>query len=150
MSDVFLKNFMNAAKQITRAERCLVVDTALRSIAMDNVDRAMVEATAFGEFALNCLRRAIATNEVIITNNVITDPSEAPTTNTNFANLRVIVAVPLKGHGALYLDQHIRNGVIPRQTVERLMQLAQYVLEHKFYDRSASELVQLYQELEQR
>lgn len=150
MSDVFLKNFMNAAKQITHAERCMVVNTELQPVATENVDLAMIETTAFGEFALECLRKSMSTNEVVITNNVITDPSDAPTTNTNFANLRVIVAVPLKGSGALYLDQHIRNGVIARQTVERLMQLAQYLVSSAYYDKSTSEMVQFYQQLEPR
>ena len=147
MSDVFLLNFMEAAKKITRAERCMVVNTELKLLEAVNVDRAMVESTAFGEFALECLRKALQKNEVIITNNVITDPSDAPTTNTNFSNLRVIVALPLAGHGALYLDQHIRNGIIPRQMIERLMQLAQYVLENNLEDSSDSELHDLFQNL---
>jgi hypothetical protein len=147
MSDVFLRNFMEAAKKITHAERCMVVNTDLELLEMINVDRAMVESTAFGEFALECLREAIKSDEVVITNNVITDPSDAPTTNTNFANLRVVVALPLVGHGAVYLDQHIRNGIIPRQMIERLMRLATHVRENNLEDSSSAELVQLFQTL---
>ena len=138
---------MEAAKKITHAERCMVVNTDLELLEMINVDRAMVESTAFGEFALECLREAIKSDEVVITNNVITDPSDAPTTNTNFANLRVVVALPLVGHGAVYLDQHIRNGIIPRQMIERLMRMANHVRENNLENSSSSELVQLFQTL---
>ena len=148
MSNTFMNNFMEAARKITHAERCMVVDTDLKLLDTINIDRAMIESTAFGEFALNCLREAIASHDVVVTNNVITDPSDAPTTNTNFANLRVVVAVPLEGYGAIYLDQHIRSGIIPKQMIERIMKLANHVLENKLESKSANELYQIYQTID--
>lgn len=147
MNETFLENFMRVAKKITHAERCLVVNADLEILSMSNVDEAEIESADFNELAMECLREALDTGEAVITNNVITDPSEAPTTNTNFANLRVVVALPLAGHGAVYLDQHIRNGIIPRQMIERLMRLAAYVLDNQQENCSETELTKLYQQI---
>ena len=147
MNKTFLTNFMEVAKKITHAERCIVVATDLELLNTINIDRAMVESTAFGEFVMECLREAIQSEDVVITNNVITDPSDAPTTNTNFANLRVVVALPLVGHGAVYLDQHIRSGIIPKQMTERLMRLATYVIDNNLEDSTVAELYKLYQDI---
>jgi len=148
MNENFLKNFMIAAKKITHAERCMVVDTDLKLRDTINIDRAMIESTAFGEFAMECLREALKSDDVVITNNIITDPSDAPTTNTNFANLRVVVAMPLKGYGALYLDQHIRSGIIPKQMVDRLMRLANHLIDGDRDDNSSDDIYDSYQDIE--
>jgi len=123
------------------------VDEDLKLLHVSQIDRAMVEATAFGEFALECLREAIKSKDVVITNNVITDPSDAPTTNTNFANLRVVVALPLVNYGAIYLDQHISKGIIPKQMVERMMQLITYVIDNNLQQSTVDELYQMYHDM---
>ena len=147
MDSTFLSNFLKVAKRITHAERCMVVDTNLKVLDSINIDQAMIETSAFGEFAMECLREALDTGDAVITNNVITDPSDAPTTNTNFSNLRVVVALPIKDQGAVYLDQHIRNGIIPKQMIERIMRLISYIQENKLEDKDESELYDLYQKV---
>lgn len=147
MSETFLENLMYAAKKITHAERCLVVNNEMQVIDAVNLTQETIESEEFGEFALGCLRDALNTGKPVITNNVITDPSEAPTTNTNFANLRVVVAVPVIGHGAIYLDQHIRNGIIPKQMIDRLMGLVTHLLETRQVSRSEAEMVAMYQQM---
>lgn len=147
MSNTFLVNLMNAAKKITHAERCLAVDTNLQVINAVNLEQSDISSQDFGSFAMDCLRDALSTGKPIITNNIITDPSEAPTTNTNFANLRVVVAVPIVGHGAIYLDQHIRNGIIPKQMIDRLMRLVDHLLATQQEHRSDAEMVVLYQQM---
>jgi hypothetical protein len=62
------------------------------------------------------------TNQPVLTNNIITDPAQAPITNTTFTDLRVIVAIPVDGVGAIYLDQHIRNGMFQRDTIDKICQ----------------------------
>ena len=111
MSDSFLSTFMQVAKEITRAERCMSVTPDLSVVEIDNLDVNVLESDEFQELATNCLSKALETNSAVLTNNIITDPSQAPVTNTNFTDLRVIVAIPIKGTGAIYLDQHIRNGM---------------------------------------
>jgi hypothetical protein len=145
MNDSFVKNFMYTAKKVTHTERCIAVDRNLEPIAMVNVDRAMLETTAFGEFAMECLREARDNNDVVITNNVITDPSEAPTTNTNFANLRVVVVMPVGNYGIIYLDQHIRKGVIPKQMIERLKRLAEHIIENNLEKGTTEEFYEMFQ-----
>lgn len=124
MSNPILEHFLLAARNITGAERGLVVDTGLHILQTVNLEPAVVASTEFIESATRVLQDAMAQGEPIVTNNVITDPAQAPTTNTNFANLRVIVAIPVEGLGAIYLEKHINKGVIDRETVQKLMRLA--------------------------
>lgn len=124
MSETMLEQFLHAARSITGAERGLVVDTDLHILHTINVEPALVSAGDFIESANRVLQEAITQHSPRITNNVITDVSQAPTTNTNFANLRVIVAIPVGEQGAVYLEKHISKGVIDRQTVDKLMRLA--------------------------
>ncbi|GAB4523248.1 MAG: hypothetical protein OHK0046_36710 [Anaerolineae bacterium] len=147
MDASFLQNFMRAAQKITHAERCLVVDVNLNIVEVVNVDESTLQSPEFIDFAMQCLREAWETGDPILTNNVVTNPSDAPTTNTNFANLRVIVAMPIAGHGVIYLDQHIRNGVMPKQMIDRLMSLAGYLMSHDMEGLSPAEMAQTYQQL---
>lgn len=143
----FLGNFMRAAQKITHAERCMVVDANLKVMETVNIDPATLEAPEFMDFAMECLREACETKEAVITNNVITDPSEAPTTNTNFANLRVVVALPIAGHGGIYMDQHIRNGIMPKEMVDRIMRLAEELMQTGQESLSPAEMTRMYQEM---
>lgn len=147
MNETFLENLMLTAKKITHAERCMAVDDDLQVISMVNIDQETIESDQFNDFASMTLRDAMNKNEAIITNNVITDVSEAPTTNTNFANLRVVVAVPVAGHGAIYLDQHIRQGVIPKPMIERLQNLVKYLMQNQLESISDSEMLKLFQQI---
>ncbi len=147
MSSTILEPFLYAARSITGAERGLVVDTNMHILQTVNLDPAIAAAADFIESATQILRDAIAQGEPIVTNNVITDPAQAPTTNTNFSDLRVVVAIPVKHEGAVYLEKHIKNGVIDRDTVDKLMRLAGEALEDSTLH-SESALVERYAMLE--
>jgi hypothetical protein len=95
---------------------------------LDNADTTFLESNDYTKFAVSNLRQALKTNEAIIGNNVVQDLSSAPITNTNFANLRMALILPVMGHGAIYLDRPIRSGVIQKVTVDRLMALIKTVL----------------------
>ncbi|GAB4319904.1 MAG: hypothetical protein Kow00117_09520 [Phototrophicales bacterium] len=147
MPESYLTQFMNVAQGVTHAERGLAVDNHANIIKANNIDPSTIDSEEFQTFAMPNLRQAMTLGEPIITNNVITDLSQAPTTNTNFTNLRIAVALPIPGHGAIYLDRRVRDGVITKQTIDKLMQLAQFVEENQFQIKNEDELFQLYQEL---
>ncbi|MCL4256295.1 MAG: hypothetical protein KJ043_21235 [Anaerolineae bacterium] len=128
MDTQLLENLMVVARDITQAERGVVVDAELNILKLDNADTAFLESNDYTKFAVSNLRQAISTNEAIIGNNVVQDLAAAPITNTNFANLRMALILPVIGHGAIYLDRPIRNGVIQKVTVDRLMALIKAVL----------------------
>ncbi len=123
MTSGLLENLMIVARDITQAERGVIVDSELNILKLENVDTAFLESNDYLKFAVVNLRQAIETNEAIIGNNVVQDMSSAPTTNTNFANLRMALILPVLGHGAIYLDRPIRSGVISKSIVDRLMTL---------------------------
>jgi hypothetical protein len=144
MSELFLENFMYAAKDITSAETSIAVDVNLQLVVVDPAqDTADIE-----ELAAQCLRDALESGQAIITNNIVTDPADAPTTNTNFSDLKVVVALPVANYGAIYLDRSIRSGIIPKQTIDRLMRLANHVTQSGQEDKNRGELVALYEEIE--
>lgn len=148
MSTSFLEIFLYAARSITQAERGMAVDKDMQVLGTVNLDRTVMESPTFSDFANTCLRQAMQEGSAVITNNTITNPSEAPTTNTNFADLRVVVALPVVDYGAIYLDQHIRDGIVDRATVEKLMRLADHVREQGGEDHTEDQLVELYKQLE--
>lgn len=120
MSDSILSVVMRVAKEITNAERGMSVTSDLTVIDIENITTDMLQDDSFQEIALRSLSQAIESNQSVLTNNIITDPAQAPVTNTNFTDLRVIVAIPVEGEGAVYLDQHIRNGMFQRDTIDKL------------------------------
>jgi len=120
MSDSILSAVMRVAKEITRAERGMSVNSELTVVDVDNLTEEIIEDHSFQDVALKSLSQAMETNQSVLTNNIITDPAQAPITNTNFTDLRVIVTIPVEGEGAIYLDQHIRNGMFQRDTIDRL------------------------------
>lgn len=128
MNTQLLENLMIVARDVTQAERGVVVDVDLNILKLDNADTTFLESNDYTKFAVSNLRQALKTNEAIIGNNVVQDLSSAPITNTNFANLRMALILPVMGHGAIYLDRPIRSGVIQKVTVDRLMALIKAVL----------------------
>lgn len=148
MSADFLITFMHVAMEITGAERSMVVDAQLRVQQVVNLDVATIEAPFFSTPAIGALHQAINTGTPVITNNTITDPSQAPVTNTNYSDLRVVVAIPVGDLGAVYLDQHIRLGIFPRDIIDRLAQLASVAIESGRMESSEDDLIQLYKTLD--
>lgn len=146
MNQEFLATFLRVAKEVTGAERGMAVNTELE-IQPDaiGVDERLINNASFIDLAQDTLRDCLQKDETIVTNNMITDPSEAPITNTNFSDLRVVVAVPVRDVGALYLDQHIRRGVIDRDKLDRLMRVANAVVSDGNLGISDDDLRTLYQ-----
>ena len=126
MSETLLENIMDAAREITGAEQSKAVDSDLKVVKSVN---EYARAPKLQAYIDSNLRRAMDKNEAIITNNVITDPAEAPSTNTSFSDLRIIVAMPVAGHGAVYLEKHIRDGMIERETIDKLMRMVADLLD---------------------
>lgn len=131
MSADLLTDFMYLVLDVTGAERGMAIDADMSVCAAANLEASEIESKKFNDLAVRTLHDAMSRNEAIITNNIITDPSEAPTTNTNFADLRVVVTIPLPNHGAVYVDQHIRNGVIARESIDRLHRLGNQLAERE-------------------
>ena len=123
MDETFLENLLGIVIDLTSTERGLAVDGDLAVQKARNMDSALLESEDFMDFTNGCLREALDSGDTVFTNNVITDLSEAPTTNTNFSNLRVIVALPIDTKGAIYIDQHIKNGVIHKEIIEKIERL---------------------------
>jgi hypothetical protein len=145
MSETFLSNFMHVALDITGAERALVVDPDLTIVDMANLDQSDVLSDNF--IGIDVIRRALQSGESIVTNNAVPDVSHAPNTNTNFSNLRLIVVIPAGGYGAVYLDQLMRRGVIPKDRVNRLMVLGEQIAESGELEISADEMGERYQQM---
>jgi hypothetical protein len=121
MSDNFLTLFMAFALQATGADRALAVDSDMNLLETVNLDDDDMQAQDFN--AMDCVERALDSGLPLITNNAVIDPDQAPVTNTQFRNLRLVVVIPVAGWGAVYIDQPISKGVIPKETVSRLMKL---------------------------
>ena len=147
MSDSILSVVMRVAKEITRAERGMSVTSDLTVVDIEDLPIEALEDEAFQDVALKSLSQAIDSNQSVLTNNIITDPAEAPVTNTNFTDLRVIVAIPVQGEGAIYLDQHIRNGMFQRDTIDRLSRMVTQIIGQDESSLSVDQLRKIYDDL---
>jgi hypothetical protein len=145
MSETFLSNFMHVALDITGAERALAVDPDLTIVDMINLEQADVLDDNF--IGIDVIQRALQSGEAIVTNNAVSDVTHAPNTNTNFSNLRLVVVIPVGGYGAIYLDQLMRKGVIPKDRVNRLMELGEQIAESGELELSADEIGERYQQM---
>lgn len=145
MSEHFLENFMRASVRITEADRGIAVDNDMRIIAA-STNEDTIEVRELEEFIQTNLQAAIKTGETIISNNVITDPQQAPTTNINFTDLRVVIAMPISDYGAIHLERKIRSGIITQTAVSNLSQLSALLISAGKTDISVEEMVRLYNE----
>ena len=148
MSADFLKNFMQVTEKITEADRFMAIDRDGNIIDTINLTADLINSPDFADVANISIGKCFETGKFLITNNIITDPSEAPKTNTQFSDLRVVVVIPVGDMGAIYLDQPIRYGVIPRETVENLVKLVDNVQSNDQYDMSTEAMESLYELLE--
>ncbi len=140
----FLTEFMNFALQVTKAERALAVDSNLKAVSSTNVDAKALATQSFNELVGYVLSQAVEKQQPVITNNVVTNPLEAPKTNTSFSDLRIVVAVPIEGVGAIYLDRPVKMGVITREQVDRLIAFALTLIELGSTHLSAEQMMQQY------
>jgi hypothetical protein len=143
----FLTNFMRAAHSITEAERCIAFDNNLIMQDHLNIDDAELSKKGFAEQVSGWVEQAIEGNKAIIANNLITDPSEAPKTNVHLKDLRMVVAIPVDGYGAIYLDQPIRKGVFERTMVDKIRELAQRLSQSGNMDLSEEDMTEMYEQL---
>ena len=143
----FLTNFMRAARSITDAERCIAFDSDMNMQDYLNIDDAELNKKSFSDLVSAWVEQAIEGQKAVIANNLITDPSEAPKTNVHLKDLRMIVAIPIDGYGAIYLDQPIRRGVFERETVDKITELAHRLSESGDMDLSEEEMTEMYAEL---
>lgn len=140
----FLNNFLQFAHNVLDAERGIAFDTALTFIETVNTSEDDIAKDRFAGSLQTAVQNAINNNEVVITNNMITDPQDAPTTNLHLHQLRMIVAIPMQSHGAIYLDRRIRNGVFQSEVVESVCEFAEQLLSEDKTDLSPSELNELF------
>jgi hypothetical protein len=117
--------FLNAAMEIGACDRGMAVDSEMTVLDSINLNDEIRQSPRFSMLMSVAVRRSMDTNEAIITNNVVTSAAEAPLTNTSFSDLRMVVAIPLEGLGAIYMDKPVKHGIIPRQMVDTLYEVGQ-------------------------
>ncbi len=141
MSESFLLNFMRVALEVTRVERAFAVDPALTVLGTVNLAPEEVEAAY-----LKSARKALDTNEAIITDNytMTVDPAKAPVTNQSFPQLRTVVFIPVVGYGVVCLDQSVRRGILPKEKVDKLMRLAAQLIQNQQTDVDEEAIFALY------
>jgi hypothetical protein len=141
MNDAFLSNIMRVAFDATKAERAFAVDSNMTVVGTLNMSPEQVEAPY-----IKCVQKAISQGKPIITDNytMTIDPSKAPVTNQSFPKLRFVVVLPVKDHGAVCLDQSLREGVTSKDKVDKLATFINHVLDHQQTDADEDELIDLY------
>lgn len=120
MATVNWQLFLNQLIGSVWSGRGVVVNPHLQPLAIENFDAEKFNDPSF--VATLHLEKAIQTGKIEIGNDAILS-AQAPNTNTNMSDIRGVVIIPIEGHGALYLDQPIRVGIIPRFTVDKIAQL---------------------------
>jgi hypothetical protein len=138
---------MRAAHTITEAERCVAFDSDMLMQDRLNIDDEELEKQSFASLIAAWVEQAIESQKAIIANNLITDPSEAPKTNVHLKDLRMVVAIPVNGYGAIYLDQPIRKGVFERDMVDKITHLAQHLIDSDNMDLSEADMTEMYKQL---
>ncbi|MFZ4827317.1 MAG: hypothetical protein ACOYLB_08170 [Phototrophicaceae bacterium] len=112
--------FLNQLVGCVRSGRGVIINRQLQPLAIENFDREKFSDATF--IATLPLEKAIQSGKIEIGNDAILS-AQAPSTNTNMSDIRGVIIIPIEGQGALYLDQPIRVGIIPRFTVDKIAQL---------------------------
>jgi hypothetical protein len=145
MSDVFLEHLMRFVLDATQAERGMAVNPQSEVVSLVNINEEETRASDFTGF--RNIEQAFEANEKpYITNNLIVEPNMAPTTNTNFANLRLVLVFAFEGIGAVYIDQHIRQGVIKQDVAEQVQQLMDTWVQHAETGLTYEEMIARYRQ----
>ncbi len=147
MSIGFLNNFMHFAYTATDSERALALDIDMNIQDGMNVDDSLLQQEDFSEVLRGAIDEAISTDDIVITNNLITDPENLPQTNVHLHALRMVVALPLRGYGAIYLDKRIRQGIYSRELIERLNDFADYLIENGKTDLTIADFNSLFEDV---
>ncbi len=145
MSETFLPNFMRVASEIIKAERAFAVDTRLTVLAAVGMQPEEVETSY-----LKGIKKAMDEGQAVITDSVTLsiDPSQAPKTNQSFPQLRAVIFIPVKHHGAICLDWRMRRELIAKDKIDRLMALGQQMAQAQQTDFSEDQMVKLYKSIE--
>jgi len=120
MTDTLLTRLLRAVLGVTRVDRIYAFDPAGILIEHAMVDPKAPLDPVISEFMLGLVKRALAQGQLVLSNNTFTDPTQAPTTNIGINNLRIYVVLPVPTLGAIFLDQAIGMGVVPRHTIDQL------------------------------
>ncbi|RMG86931.1 MAG: hypothetical protein D6712_06590 [Chloroflexi bacterium] len=147
MSADFVAKILHVTLNITGADRGLAVAPDLQLIEAINLTQETIDTPAFRTLVEDSLRQAIETGEPVITNNMVTNPENAPVTNTTFSELRAVVTFPVSDMGAVYLDQRLRYGIIDRNTLDKVIAFIENVLENNQQSLSEAELIALYRQI---
>lgn len=145
MSTALLTTLMHFTLEKTETERGLAVDTQLNTVAVQGLSEEDIKAQGF--IGMDVLTEQMKSGEPIVTNNLITDPAQAPVTNTSYVDLRMILVLPVAGKGGIYVDLLVSQGIIHNDEVERLNKVIHRVLETGQDDASIEELNRLYDEI---
>ena len=137
-----LASLMQIAIQQTGADRAMVCDTHLSIVGSVNLEQSDI----LSERLTDVVQKAITSGQPVITNNAVRDAADAPHTKTNFDNLRGVVVIPVVGIGALYLDRPLKQGIIAKTTVNRLMKVAEQAAKGNPTETTADKLGELYQQ----
>jgi hypothetical protein len=145
MSESLVPTFMRVALQATHTQRALAVNMDLTILDSVNLQQEDMESERFT--GVDAIQKAFDTGQPVITNNIRLAPDQAPTTNISFPDLRIVIVIPIMGHGAIYLDQPIRNGMVPKETVQKLMALGEQIAERGDLELSEADMIGLYEAL---
>ncbi|MEZ4668837.1 MAG: hypothetical protein R3E39_13090 [Anaerolineae bacterium] len=143
MNASLLTNLMQLAMQQTGADRAVACDNNLAVIAAVNLDQEELLA----EQLTNLLRVAIAKGEAVVANNAVKEAADAPHTKTSYDNLRGIVIIPVPGQGAVYLDRPLKQGIIAKSVVNKLVKLARQSAQNNQTEPTESQLKEMYQQI---
>mgnify|MGYP001071809620 CR=1 FL=1 len=143
MSIQFLSEFMRFATSVTRADRGMVIDMNRDVVDKVNMDNASLQNKQFGELLGVALDEAEETGNLVTANNLI-HPDDAPETNTHLGQLRLIFVMPFPSMGFVYIDQHVRNGIIKQDLAERIIALGRGCVEENKLELTADELADLF------
>jgi hypothetical protein len=142
MNTSLLANLMQLAVQQTGADRAMVCDTQLAIVSSINLNQSDI----LSEHLTDVVQKAITTGQPVITNNAVRDAANAPHTKTSFDNLRGVVVIPVAGAGALYLDRPLKQGIIAKNTVMRLMKVGEQAAKSAEAETTADKLGELFQQ----
>lgn len=143
MNTTLLANLMHVAIEHTKADRAMICDTQLAVLGSINLDQAEI----LSERLTDVVQKAITSGQPVITNNAVRDAANAPHTKTNFDNLRGVVVIPVAGVGALYLDRPLKQGIIAKGTVDRLLKVAELAAKEGQPEATTAHLGELYKQV---
>ncbi|MEO0560915.1 MAG: hypothetical protein AAF125_02305 [Chloroflexota bacterium] len=144
MTENFLNHLMHFAIYATGAERGMAVNAAGEVVAVQGLPDDIASDSTFTGF--RNIEQAYQDGErPHITNNMILDVSQAPKTNTNFANLRLVAVFLLDDMGAVYVDIRVRRGVIGQEDATRVQELAEGWVGGDLLDITTPQMIEQYE-----